>query len=226
MQDQNYAENKTKKVAWFVSNCNAKNARLEYAKELQKHIEVDIYGRCGNLRCARRDGEQCMDILRRDYKFYLAFENSNCKDYVTEKFFVNALGQNILPIVMGASVEDYEAVAPHNSFIHVDQFESPAGLAEYLHLLDDDDKLYNQYFQWQGTGHWLKTGFFCRVCSMLHYYKVSNLISTTYEISGTRWRRDSPWRSRSLVAGRGSVPEEGAGTECVEAELTGNKVVL
>ncbi|CAG2119660.1 unnamed protein product, partial [Medioppia subpectinata] len=34
----NYALNKTKKVIWFVSNCYANNKRLEYAKELAKHI--------------------------------------------------------------------------------------------------------------------------------------------------------------------------------------------
>jgi glycoprotein 3-alpha-L-fucosyltransferase len=42
---ENYSANKTKKVAWFVSNCGAKNLRLEYGKELQKYIQVDIYGR-------------------------------------------------------------------------------------------------------------------------------------------------------------------------------------
>ncbi|SPP76000.1 blast:Glycoprotein 3-alpha-L-fucosyltransferase A [Drosophila guanche] len=41
-QDHNYAVNKTKKVAWFVSNCGARNGRLRYAHELQKHIEVEI----------------------------------------------------------------------------------------------------------------------------------------------------------------------------------------
>lgn len=39
-QDRNYAQNKTKKVAWFVSNCGARNGRLNYAHELQKFIQV------------------------------------------------------------------------------------------------------------------------------------------------------------------------------------------
>lgn len=39
-QNRNYAANKTKKVAWFVSNCNDDNGRLDYAHELQKYIQV------------------------------------------------------------------------------------------------------------------------------------------------------------------------------------------
>ena len=54
---------------------------------------------------------------------------------------------NVLPIVMGASEEEYRRVAPHNSFIHVNQFPGPRELAEYLHTLDRDDNKYNQYFQ-------------------------------------------------------------------------------
>ena len=55
----------------------------------------------------------------------------------------------MLPIVMGARPADYEKVAPHNSYIHVDQFRGPRDLAEYLLELDRDDKKYNQYFQVQ-----------------------------------------------------------------------------
>ncbi|XP_022172107.1 glycoprotein 3-alpha-L-fucosyltransferase A-like, partial [Myzus persicae] len=87
--ERNYAFNKTKKVAWFVSNCGAKNGRLQYARELAKYISVDVYGVCGQFRCPRSD--KCFQLLDQDYKFYLAFENSNCLDYVTEKFFVNGL---------------------------------------------------------------------------------------------------------------------------------------
>lgn len=79
-------------VAWFVSNCHPRNQRMHYARELSKYIQVDIYGACGSLRCPRSQSQTCFDMLDEDYKFYLAFENSNCKDYITEKFFVNGLG--------------------------------------------------------------------------------------------------------------------------------------
>lgn len=76
---------------------------------------------------------------------------------------------NILPIVMGPSRRDYELLAPKNSFIHVDDFESPRDLAEYLHKLDRDDELYNGYFKWKSTGTIvLDTKFYCRLCAMLH----------------------------------------------------------
>lgn len=38
----NFATNKSKKVAWFVSDCKAHNNRLEYARELQKYIQVSV----------------------------------------------------------------------------------------------------------------------------------------------------------------------------------------
>ena len=163
------ARNKTKKVAWFVSNCKARNNRLEYAMELAKYIEVDIFGSCGDKKCPRNSGEECLKMLREEYKFYLAFENSNCADYVTEKFWVSALRNDIVPIVMGPSVEDYQAVAPPGSFIHVDQFSSPKELAKFLNRLDANDDLYQEYFSWKDKGDFVKTKFFCRVCALLNY---------------------------------------------------------
>ena len=109
-------------------------------------------------------------MLDRDYKFYLAFENSNCMDYITEKFFDTGLQQNILPIVMGASEDEYSRYAPQRSYIHVDEFKTPAELAQYLHVLDKNDELYNSYFQWKGTGR-VEYGhkqFICEMCAKLH----------------------------------------------------------
>ena len=88
---QNHAAGKTKLAAWFVSNCHAQNGRGNYVKELQKYIDVDIYGTCGTLKCSRSSSQTCYDKLNNDYKFYLAFENSNCVDYITEKLYWNGL---------------------------------------------------------------------------------------------------------------------------------------
>jgi glycoprotein 3-alpha-L-fucosyltransferase len=68
-QDKNYATGKTKKVAWFVSNCGARNGRRQYADELGKHIQVDIYGACGPFKCPRHNSEACFKMLDKDYKF-------------------------------------------------------------------------------------------------------------------------------------------------------------
>ena len=38
---------KTKLVAWIVSNCGDNSGRGSYVKELQRYIDVDIYGGCG-----------------------------------------------------------------------------------------------------------------------------------------------------------------------------------
>lgn len=185
-QDRNYATNKTKKVAWFVSNCEAHNKRMEYAMQLVQYIRVDIYGLCNGRPC-ERGSKECFEMLDRDYKFYLSFENSNCVDYITEKLFVNALGWNVLPIVMGARLEDYEAVAPYKSFIHVDQFESPKELAEYLHELDRDELRYNEYFKWKGTGEFINTFFWCRICAMLHSKEGRGGIRKSYEDLNEWW---------------------------------------
>ena len=77
---------------------------------------------------------------------------------------------------MGARRSTYERLAPPNSFIYADDFESPAELAKYLQSLMLDDELYNSYFAWKPyytTGmnsHWLCT--LCKAVST-HDYLVS-----------------------------------------------------
>ena len=50
---------------------------------------------------------------------------------------------------MGARPEDYEKSAPYKSYIHVDDFDTPKELADYLRELDQDDEKYNEYFKWK-----------------------------------------------------------------------------
>ena len=92
-------------------------------------MPVDIYGNCGTThRCS--DKEDCFQYISDNYKFYISFENSLCKDYVTEKFF-QAMSHDILPIVYGGA--DYSEIAPPKSYINVlPEYENPKDLASFL----------------------------------------------------------------------------------------------
>lgn len=129
--------------------------------------------RCGDLICHKWNQTGCTDLINKNYKFYLSFENSNHRQYITEKLYLNAYGHNdlnhlLVPIVMGAPKSDYEQLAPPASYIHVDDFGSPKELADYLKLLDADDATYYSYFRWKTLGRFIDTKFICRVCAMLH----------------------------------------------------------
>lgn len=123
---------------------------------------------------------------------------------------------------MGAHPTDYARSAPYRSYIHVDEFESPKELAGYLHRLDRDDELYNSYFRWKGTGEFINTYFWCRVCAMLH----DNRPPKFYKDVNEWWRGDSvctttSWREHDLVrAGNSrntwSVPRENRSTRASE----------
>ena len=53
-----------------------------------------------------------------------------------------------VPIVWGSTREEYEKVAPIDSFIHVSDFDyDPVRLALYINHLSLDDELYKQYFK-------------------------------------------------------------------------------
>ena len=136
---------KSKSVMWVVDNCAAKSGRLEYAKELSKHIDVDIYGKCGDHNCSGL--EDCFgNIAERDYFFYLSFENALCEDFVTGTLY-DALSYNVVPIVYGGA--DYRIFAPPQSHINVFHYDSPEELAEYLKWLMKNPEMYKKYFLWK-----------------------------------------------------------------------------
>ncbi|XP_041453393.1 alpha-(1,3)-fucosyltransferase 7-like [Lytechinus variegatus] len=148
--NRNWAENKTKLVAWVASNCYTGSLsydRTGFVNALARHIRVDTFGHCGS--------RPCKDIATcglQKYRFYLALENSECQDYITEKFWYNSLTLGLVPIVFGAPKENYLREAPPNSFIFIPDFPSIAKLAAYLVELSENDDLYNRYFQWKKEG--------------------------------------------------------------------------
>ena len=156
---------KTRSVAWLVSNCKAPSLRLQYVEELSKYIDVDIFGKCGNKQCP--DNMHCYDYLSKHYKFYLAFENSLCLDYITEKAW-RALEKGLVPVVLGMG--PYLGTLPPNSFIEVKSFTSPKALAKYLKLLHSNDSLYMEYFKWH-ENYELGSNGDSGPCGLCEYFK-------------------------------------------------------
>ncbi|KAG4067381.1 hypothetical protein HA402_015817 [Bradysia odoriphaga] len=142
---------KSKMIAWFVSNCNSLSKREIVVKKMRRLIPIDVYGHCGSLKCPIVDertykNESCYEMLSKSYKFYLAFENSICVDYVTEKLY-NILNYDIIPIVYGGA--NYSNLLPYNSYIDVMNFTSPEKLVNYLQYVGSNESVYKSYFHWR-----------------------------------------------------------------------------
>lgn len=165
----NYADGKDKLVVWIVSHCGG--LREELVRKLTKYIKVDVFGSCSRrfnqTETCRRSSPACCLKLQR-YKFIIAFENSFCIDYVTEKYWYTPFGHNIVPVVMGGASYDSQLAIP-GSFINVANFLSVKALANYLLSLDSNDKAYNEYFWWKKEFRpVLPESWTCKICAALN----------------------------------------------------------
>ena len=161
------AEKKTKLILWYVSNCSPRK-RNEYVDELKKYVDIDIFGKCGRADPCEHN-YNCTLYTKKKYKFYLAFENSQCREYITEKFWRSFEAETV-PIVLGAPLENITAVSPPHSFLHVDNFTSPKHLADFVKYLDRNDTAYNQFHSWRLNYGQSNVGLsiLCRLCSIAH----------------------------------------------------------
>ena len=168
---RNYSEifqRKNKTAAWLVSNCKTPSRREDYVKKLRKHgIEVDIYGKCaGN----QADENKTLALIDKSYKFYLSFENSLCKDYITEKFY-KYYKLDVILIVRGGG--NYSRLLPGNAYINTADFSSTAELAAYLNKVASSEQLYTNYLRnkdgYASIREELGRGsIFCGICDKLN----------------------------------------------------------
>jgi alpha-1,3-fucosyltransferase len=130
------AKNKTKDVVWMSSNCFTPSQREKFSDELSNYgVGVDNLGLCSALK--RNDTLNSINIYNsnrrsdhheeiKNYLFYGAFENSLCKDYVTEKVFSNFKRDIVLVVYGGANYSDF---LPPNSYIDANEFKTVKDLA-------------------------------------------------------------------------------------------------
>ena len=198
--EENHFKNKSKDFCWMISNCEKFfwKSRYNIAENLIASLssKVHIWGKAIKKKCVNGkhknienhgpvDGlhENYYDETQRhikDCKFYFAFENSNCSDYVTEKF-LNSIAVGAIPIVIGWW-DTYKELLP-GSYIHVNEFANSSQLAEYLERLLRDEKLMNKYHEWRKFYRYERTGLkaACQLCNKLKKFKLAQL-------AGKRWK--------------------------------------
>lgn len=151
------------------SHCSTtQRLRENYVRAINRLRKVDIYGECGGIfgriMCPRHS-EKCAKHLGH-YKFYLAFENAICPDYVTEKYW-DSVPVGAIPVVFGGKT--FKGLAIPGSYIDALKFSNAESLVKYLEYLDRNDTAYNEYFTWK---KFYQKSYLepwpCRLCRMIH----------------------------------------------------------
>ena len=170
--DSNFINNtdKTRLVMAIMSNCIA--FRVRFIGSLKRFIDVDLYGKCKNevnpnLSQCERETLEC-DRLQSTYKFFLAIENAYCPDYVTEKFYKQALLKGLVPIVINGGKLMNRRIAPPHSYINVLDFKDMKSLADYIDYLDKNQTAYNEYHKWRLSYYVKPHNYGCNLCKTLN----------------------------------------------------------
>ncbi|XP_068189806.1 4-galactosyl-N-acetylglucosaminide 3-alpha-L-fucosyltransferase 9-like [Antennarius striatus] len=144
MKDDFTLPKKDKLVCWFVHDEAPSNGRVGdgYYKELSKYVTIH----------RRTIGGQMLSYENyysaiSNCKFYLSFEDTINRDYITESHGPLCMGT--VPVVLGPPRPNYEQFYPSNAFIHVNDFPDAKSLADHLHFLDKNDEAYMKYFEWR-----------------------------------------------------------------------------
>nr|XP_053607824.1 alpha-(1,3)-fucosyltransferase C-like [Plodia interpunctella] len=166
---------KTKAAAWFPSQCHTKARGENFVSQLKRELKayklsIDTYGHCGNLKCLN---EECEKIIKKDYYFYLAFENSFDTDYVTENLLLG-LRNNAVPIVFGGA--NYTSFMPDGIYLNARKLGAKK-LARKMNELIKSPNKYAEYFKW--TNHYIYkmnnesiiTDNYCNMCKLINNKK-------------------------------------------------------
>lgn len=186
LKGRNFYKEKTGEVSLRISNCFDPGQRYRLIGKLDKYLTIDKYGTCYHKPCGDPTNpyDKSCDEKMNSYKFYLAFENDNCKDYVTEKYWAT-LERDVIPIVNWKGV-DPKIVIP-NSYINIYDFETIEKAAQYIKKVSSNQTLYNSFFEYKKY-YKNQAGKceLCRVCEALHDKEMSAQVYTDLDA----WVRD------------------------------------
>lgn len=185
---------KKRLVAWVVSRCESDSGREGFARRLAEFVPVDVFGHCsrqfggGKSRRCGDNARGCLTMLEHDFKFYLAFENSLCQDYVTEKLFkVLRLERGPVPIILNgtARASNIERYAPPGSVIDAGRFRDVEALGAFLKRLDENctayEELQSEWRRHYRIVSWETPRALCRLCVMLNEKPMSRRYENVFD---------------------------------------------
>lgn len=153
IEEKNRRLKKLAPVLYLQSDCDTPSNRNAFVEQLSLFINIDSYGTCLNNKTIPVNlmisnnlidyyNDELMHFISQ-YKFVIAIENAQCYDYISEKFWRSLIVGSV-PIYKGApNIKDW---FPNNlSAILVDDFLSAKELADYLHVLNENDEMYMKY---------------------------------------------------------------------------------
>ena len=164
---QNIFKQKTKEIVGRVSNCYAPNWRIPLIKKMMRHVKIDMQGTCFGSPCGKPGdwGDvQCSKSLQ-EYKFFLAFENNDCVEYVTEKYW-GALKRDQIPIVNWRTI--YKNIVIPGSYINIYDYKNIGSAVAYIRKVAENESLYNSYFDWKQSYADRGICCSCEICKRLH----------------------------------------------------------
>jgi hypothetical protein len=162
-----YSDDTAAPVSWVASHCSSQNQRERVVQQLlDAGLTIDIMGKCmhnkdfppEHVAATQFDnsdgnhgygpnGKKFFEFMAK-YKFYLNFENSNCKHYYTEKLR-RSLILGVVPILLGHPA-DHEYILPHkDAAIKAWDFPNATALANYVNQVASDPALFKKHLAWK-----------------------------------------------------------------------------
>ncbi|KAJ8955292.1 hypothetical protein NQ314_006905 [Rhamnusium bicolor] len=175
-------------VLYIQSDCDTPISRDYIVKELGKYVKIDSYGKCLTNKTFPKElskiysldlyNEEILKFISK-YKFIIAFENSVCDDYITEKLW-RPLIVGSIPIYLGSpTIEDW--LPNKKSAILVKNYGSLEAVANLINKINENDTMYESFLEHKIksklSNNLLKeyiledhpiTSFECFVCQKMH----------------------------------------------------------
>lgn len=152
----------------FISNCKDDARRYKAIDILRTYIPVKVFGRCGEGRVPAENR-----TFQNQYRFFLALENSDCVDYVTEKYW-QTLTREQIPIVAWSN--NMTGIVIPESYINIKDFPDIETAGKYIRMVNNNATLYNSYFKWKSKFRKTRSNAMCKLCRKLRNRNVTQKV--------------------------------------------------